>query len=796
MRHYFATLLLFSAVISQAQNVNCVLRAHIEYPGQTLANICGYVKDGREYALLGGSQFTIIVDVTEPSAPVEIVQIPSINNLWKEIKTYQHYAYVTTEGGGGLKIIDLSGLPSSSLPHHNYTGDGPIAGQLGSIHALHIDTTKGYCYLYGSNIGDGGAVILDLNQDPYNPVYAGIYDDNGYIHDGYVDNDTLYAGHIYAGTFEMVDCTNKANPVSIATQMTPGAFTHNTWPTPDKRYILTTDEVNNSFLTCFDVSDPDNIFETDRIQSNPGSNSMVHNTHVVGEHYAVTSWYKDGMTIVDITRPHNIVQVGNYDSSTSSGGGSDGAWGVYPFFPSGTQVISNIDEGLFVVTPTFVRACYLEGSVFNGSCGEPLNNVNISITGGNSGFNTISKADGTYATGQVTAGNFQVTFSKTGFISQTFNVNLINGEVVFLEVTLLPIAGTNTVNIEGDATSLETGAPLANAHIILQGNTETYDVYTDPAGQFDLECVVSGNYNVYAGAWGFRDTLITGFSAVNSTASLPIALQPGYKDDFIVDQGWTTDGDATTGMWEREVPVGTTFENQACNPANDIPGDIGNICYMTGNGTTEASPQDVDGGNVVLSSPVMDLSGYIDPILSYYSWFRNDGGSGTPNDHYTIRINNGLTTVTLEDINASAGEWRPKSEFHLADHIALTNNMRLICETADDSPGHLVEAAIDAFLVVEGDTSTVGTAHMTGASFRLFPNPFAGEIAIEYDLRDLTGPVFCQVTDALGREQERISLVAGTTGAVRWGARTGKGVYFVRIWAGEQMIFTEKIVQL
>lgn len=794
MKFKFTILLMACFVFAKAQNVNCVLRAHIEYPGQTLANICGYVKDNREYALLGGSQFTIIVDVTEPSTPVQVAQVPSVNNLWKEIKTYQHYAYVTSEGGGGLKIIDLDGLPSATLTHHNYTGDGAISGQLGSIHALHIDTTKGYCYLYGSNIGEGGAVILDLNQDPYNPVYAGIYDDQGYIHDGYVDNDTLFAGHIYDGTFEMVDCTNKANPVTIATQLTPGAFTHNTWPTADKRYVFTTDEVNNSFLTCYDVTDPGNIIEMDRVQSNPGSGSMVHNTHVRDEHYAITSWYKDGFTIVDITRPHNLVQVGNYDSSTASGGGSDGAWGVYPFFPSGTQVVSNIDEGLFVVTPTFVRACYLEGNVINGDCGGPLNNVAITIAGGNAGFATTSKGDGTYATGQVTPGNFNVTFSKTGFISQTFNVTLVNGELILLDVTMVPTTGSNSVDINGTTLSNETGGAIANAQVVMVGNAGTYEAVTDGAGSFSFECIPSGNYNVYAGAWGFHDTLISGLAISPDNNTPEIALSLGYKDDFVVDQGWTGSGDASTGLWEREVPVGTVYQNDACNPGNDIPGDLGNTCYMTGNGSEDASTQDVDDGNAVLTSPVMDLSGYINPILSYYTWFFNDGGSGNPNDHFAIKISNGNTTVTLEDIFASAGNWRPESVFHLADFIPLTNNMRLICETGDNSPGHLVEAALDAFLVVEGDTTSVGTATIQDHQIRLSPNPFTSSVTLQYDLKQVSGQVTCFVTDALGRLLET-RLLAGTSGAVELGNDLGSGVYFIRLVSGDEAIYSGEVVK-
>jgi choice-of-anchor B domain-containing protein len=164
--------------------------------------------------LVGASKGPVIVDVTNPDVPVQIVQIPGPDNFWKEIKTYSHYAYVVSEGGQGVQIVDLSALPSANLPKKFYTGDGAILNQLNTIHALHIDLAKGFLYAYGSNLFNGGTVILDLN-DPWNPTYVGNFEQLGYIHDGYVDNDTLYAGHINAGIFSIVDMKDKANPMVL-----------------------------------------------------------------------------------------------------------------------------------------------------------------------------------------------------------------------------------------------------------------------------------------------------------------------------------------------------------------------------------------------------------------------------------------------------------------------------------------------------------------------------------------------------------------------------------------------------
>ncbi len=509
MKQLFLSCSLILSVFSVgAQNLNTTFRSKLTYPNQTLANVWGYVAGGKEYALVGGEQGLIIVDITNPGAPQQIVQIPGPVSLWKEIKTYGHYAYVVSEGGLGIQIVDLSGLPSASLNYHYYTGQGQFPNpntKLNKIHALHIDTTKGFLYAYGGDMASGRARIFNLNPDPYNPTYASTYNSNfpsnhNYIHDGYVDNDTMYGGHIYGGFFSIVDMTDKSNPELITTQPTPNIFTHNTWLSKDHRYIFTTDEVNNSFLAAFDISDPTDIQLLDKIQSNPGSNSMVHNTHIL-DNWAVTSWYQDGFTIVDVTRPDNLIQVGNHDTYAGSGGGSVGCWGVYPFFPSGTIVATNIeaqgtsDGELWIVTPNYVRACYLEGKITNGSTGNPLNGAKIELL--TTVLQEFSGVDGQFKTGQTQGGLFTARVSKSGFQTVDVEVLLENGKVTPLEVELFPVGN---LTITGEVLRSPDMAPVDSASVYLFGREQVYSAITDAYGQFSIDGVLPGSYDVTASA--------------------------------------------------------------------------------------------------------------------------------------------------------------------------------------------------------------------------------------------------------------------------------------------------------
>jgi choice-of-anchor B domain-containing protein len=472
MKKILLLFVMFLVCYAKAQtNVNVTLASQMTFTNQTCANICGYVDNsGNEYALVGTSGGMSIIDVTAPANPVFVTQIPwpaGSNQLWKEIKVWGNYAYTVSEAGSGVQITDLTNLPGTNLPFVHWT---PTIGScnLNSIHALHIANT-GFMYLYGSNCtSQGGAVLCcDLNSNPYNPTVAGQWS-GVYIHDGYVRNDTVFACDIYNGNVIVIDFTNKLSPQTLASFQTPTAFTHNSWLSGDSKTVYTTDENSNSFLAAFDVSNLSNISELDRIQATPGSGSVVHNTHVTPDEYLVTSWYKDGITIVDASRPHNLIQVGNYDTYPGGqGNGFSGCWGVYPYLPSKTIVASNINEGLFVLAPTYVRACYLEGNVKDSITNIDLNNVKVEILTSDSDKTDIS---GNYATGTVTPGTYSVRFSKTGYITKIIsNVNLSNGVLTTLNTKLLSVlVGVNSIendkafsNVKGNPFSYQS---LFNYH--------------------------------------------------------------------------------------------------------------------------------------------------------------------------------------------------------------------------------------------------------------------------------------------------------------------------------------------
>ncbi len=94
-----------------------------------------------------------------------------------------------------------------------------------------------------------------------------------------------------------------------------------------------------------------------------------------------------------------------------------------------------------------------------------------------------------------------------------------------------------------------------------------------------------------------------------------------FQDDFESDKGWEVSGGCSDGNWVRDVPRGTTHQGKPANPSEDATPDPGARAYVTGNEGVAADDDDVDGGRAVLTSPLLDASGWLELDLSLMRWF-------------------------------------------------------------------------------------------------------------------------------------------------------------------------------
>ncbi|MBK9016730.1 MAG: choice-of-anchor B family protein [Saprospiraceae bacterium] len=376
--------------------LNMTLLDQIDYT-QDLNDIWGWVDpdDGIEYALVGTVTGVSVVSLADPSNAVEVEFLPGANSTWRDIKTWGNYAYCINEEANGLMVINLTDAPNN-ITATNWSPNLPGLGTYTTAHNIWIDEF-GYAYIAGANINSGGMLIVDVFSTPGSPQFVAPAP-AVYSHDVYTRDNIMYASEIYGGNMTIYDVSNKQNITMLGQQQTPYVFTHNVWLSDDGNVAFTTDEKANAPIGAYDVSDPDNIIELDQFRpvATLGASVIPHNVHV-WQDWLIISYYTDGGIIADASRPENIIEVGNWDSFLGGNGGYNGAWGAYPFLPSGLVLLTDIGNGLFVCGATYVRACWLEGIVTDAVTGLPIQGASAHIestqaNAATTGLNGVYKA--------------------------------------------------------------------------------------------------------------------------------------------------------------------------------------------------------------------------------------------------------------------------------------------------------------------------------------------------------------------------------------------------------------------
>ncbi len=333
---FFALLMTHSTVYGQGSD-NVTLLASIDPRPSTGYNDCwGYTAtDGREYALIGAYTGTSIIDITDTDNVSEVDFISGSFSIWRDIKTYQNYAYVVNESGGGMQIIDLSDLPSSASVAATFGG-------FSVMHNIYIDEDNAMLY---ASPGSGSAACIAYSlADPTNPVQTSTFGIHN--HDSYARNGIVYLSEGGNGSIGVFDLTDPSSPTFLQRFDIPASgYVHNAWTTEDGNYLMTTEETSGKTIKFWDISDLDNVTLKSEVL---GSGGLAHNAHIKGD-YAYVSHYSDGLKIYDLSDPDNVAEIGFYDTHAATVGGS-GAWGAFPFFDSGKILISDQEHGLFVVT--------------------------------------------------------------------------------------------------------------------------------------------------------------------------------------------------------------------------------------------------------------------------------------------------------------------------------------------------------------------------------------------------------------------------------------------------------------
>jgi hypothetical protein len=195
----------------------------------------------------------------------------------------------------------------------------------------------------------------------------------------------------------------------------------------------------------------------------------------------------------------------------------------------------------------------------------------------------------------------------------------------------------------------------------------------------------------------FTASFTDGSAAPPTTAYVPVLVGQRstvrYSQDFEGVHDWTIlpgSPAATAGSWIAGDPTATNWQ-----PGQDAPGP-GTRCLFTAQNTSDAGG-DVDAGETIAQSPIIDLSGATAARLSYRRWWADSSLTDT-SDTLIVEVsgNGGSSWVTAESLLPAARNlgWQPV-DLRLESLVPLTSTFRMRVRARDGNLDTIVEAAID-----------------------------------------------------------------------------------------------------
>ncbi|GJM44822.1 MAG: hypothetical protein DHS20C21_16640 [Gemmatimonadota bacterium] len=770
-----------NAQIFDSDNV-VLLSRQDHYTGYN--DVWGFVgTDGREYVIQGTTTGTAWWDVDDPTHPVQVQFIAGPNSTWRDMFVIGNYAYVGTEGGGGIQIVDISDPTNPTLV-------GAYTATVNSCHNIFGDVARELIYVAGG-ASTGGLQVLDASN-PTNLVEVGAWQLQ-YFHDVSAEGTRVYGSMINQGKFRILDVSVPSAPVALGATF-PDASNHASWPLGGMSHVALAAERNGGHIKIVDISDVNNPVLADEDDPEPGTS--IHNVHVQGTRM-YCSWYVRGTRIYDVADPTNIAEIGYFDTLPEAGSLFAGNWGVYPHLPSGLIVSSDRTHGMFLMRydPDAAR---LDG-VVSSSAGGPLTGATVNLV--TTTLDLVTDATGAYRFA-VAPGTWDVQASAFGHSPAVVNLSVGAGGTTTTPIVLskLPSGG-----VSGRITDQTTGLPLELVDLAIQGtplSTTTDangdyafpDVPTSPSPMYELE--------IRAAGYGVPDGSITLQTGVQITRDFALEPAAAYVD-FSDPTGWTVTNDpgTTDGFWEFGEPKGTYANGIPVSPEFDHTTDPEDQAAVTGNEAGSPANSDVDGGATRLLSPVYDLSGMLEPHVFYYRWYAVSDVDDAWQTHVTT--NGGAQWDLVESTTENQAYWSGID----VDLTPITGSasavqFRFTCE--DQGAGQIIEGALDDFALFDAASGAVDVAlpeKRIGLSLsQNYPNPVRRGTRISFSVPN-EEHVLLSVFDVTGR---RVAVLlddvvptglhaAEWDGRIQGGERAAAGVYFYKLHTASA-IETRKLV--
>jgi hypothetical protein len=503
-------------------------------------------------------------------------------------------------------------------------------------------------------------------------------------------------------------------------------------------------------------------------------------------------------------------------------------WEVCPYFPSGTVIASDMENGLWVFRPirTYGRIRVdVVGAEVEGGPEVPHAGAVIHVDPLGDSLVTTALGSQSFAPNP---GTYTVRASAYGHSGDSQVVTIAAGE--FKTVTL-HLVELERVPFSGQVRDLSSSAPLSDAELALEYGPLA--ATTGASGTFQIDDVPADLYRIEVRRAGYAP-YIEARSIGPSWTSEDFALLPAHQwDPLATGAGWITfTPPGVQGGWVLGKPVVNGAADPVMAPIPGAPAarqprPIGpfdvqheeppavaptgsaprtdhspnpdSTCFITGQApdTSQLSVNGLQGGTTTLTSPEFDITGMNEPMVGLWRWFYSwNAGTGQPDpgDWLAIQIshNGGTTWTTMDSVRGSHEAWE-EAEYRVADYVPATTHVRLRLIAAEQGAPSTARMALDD--VITYDAQAV-LAVSPGAALRLrlgpaWPNPSASTVRFMLEA-PAAGRLRLRIVDVAGRLVRELHdgpLTAGAhpflwDGADARGRNVRPGIYFVRALLG------------
>lgn len=308
------------------------------------SDVWGFEFENNLYCTLGSTEGTHIFKIEDNQLKLIDFKAGKYQSLLvqhRDFKTYKNYLYaVCDEGTSSLQIFDLSYLPDSI--HKVY--DSNQYFQI--CHNIFIDTNKAKLYACGTN--GLGMKIFDISN-PTQPSLWYDFNQVNYVHDCYVTNDTAFLNCGFNG-LQIYDFSSQTiQQLGLLDFYVEQGYNHSGWLSEDRQKYVFVDENEGKRVKICDATSLSDIKINSLYGTDDYVNKVAHNV-MIFEDFLFISYYNEGLRIVDISNANSPKEIGYYDTFTQETNYKlNGAWGVYVFKEQDLILISDRQNGLYLV---------------------------------------------------------------------------------------------------------------------------------------------------------------------------------------------------------------------------------------------------------------------------------------------------------------------------------------------------------------------------------------------------------------------------------------------------------------